>query len=365
VTGGGATGSAWLWYATRGTGAVALALLTASIALGALVATRPAGSRPPRRYALGALHRNVTLIAVALVAAHVVTSVADGFAPVGLLDGVVPFASPYRRVWLGLGTVACDLVLVLVATSLVRVRLGRRLWKGVHWLAYAAWPTAFVHALGTGSDARTGFVRGVAYAAAAVVAGALVLRLVRARGARTAWRVSAGLASAAVLAGIALWYAGGPARHGWARRAGTPARLLGGAPRARPRLASIAVVRPLRAPFAAAITGTIAESAPAPGRARVTITGRGRGGAAGAFRVDLSGRALASGVAMTASGVSFVPAGTRVVYTGSVASLDGTRVVARLRAPGGARLRLELNLQVDAEAGVVGGTMRGTPAVLR
>ena len=70
----------------------------------------------------------------------------------------IPFASRYRPVWLGLGAVAFDLLLALVLTSLLRARIGHRLWRRVHWLAYACWPVALVHALGTGSDARAGFM---------------------------------------------------------------------------------------------------------------------------------------------------------------------------------------------------------------
>ena len=106
---------------------------------------------------MAGLHRNLTLLALVFVAAHVVTTVADGFAPIGLLDAVVPFVSPYRPIWLGLGAVAFDLLLALVVTSLLRARIGYRSWRVVHWLAYAAWPVALVHALGTGSDARIGW----------------------------------------------------------------------------------------------------------------------------------------------------------------------------------------------------------------
>ena len=46
-------------------------------------------------------------------AIHVLTTVADGFTPIGLQDAVIPFASPYRRLWLGLGTLAFDLLLAV------------------------------------------------------------------------------------------------------------------------------------------------------------------------------------------------------------------------------------------------------------
>ena len=82
----------------------------------------------------------------------------DGFAPIGWLDAVVPFHSPYRPLWLGLGAVATDLLIALVVTSLLRGRIGYRAWRAVHWTAYACWPVALVHGLGTGTDTKLGWV---------------------------------------------------------------------------------------------------------------------------------------------------------------------------------------------------------------
>ena len=66
----------------------------------------------------------------------------DSFAPIRLLDAVVPFAGVYRPLWLGLGALAFDGLLAVVVTSLVRRRLGLRAWRAVHWVAYACWPVA-------------------------------------------------------------------------------------------------------------------------------------------------------------------------------------------------------------------------------
>ena len=79
----------------------------------------------------------MSLVAVLFVGFHVVTTVADAYVPISYLNAIVPFTSPYRRFWLGLGALAFDLVLVLVASSLVRHRLGPGTWRGIHWLAYA------------------------------------------------------------------------------------------------------------------------------------------------------------------------------------------------------------------------------------
>src|SRR5207245_2771326 len=87
--------------------------------------------------------------------AHIATAVLDSFAPIRVVEAVVPFAGTYRPLWLGLGALAFDLLLALTVTSLLRPLLGLRAWRAVHWLAYACWPVALAHGLGTGSDARS------------------------------------------------------------------------------------------------------------------------------------------------------------------------------------------------------------------
>jgi predicted ferric reductase len=142
-----------LWYATRATGVMALVLLTATVVLGVAGTARFATPRWPR-VITARLHRNLSLLAVAFVATHVLTTELDPYAPVGWVSAIVPFASPYRTFWLGLGTVAFDMLLAVVVTSLLRARLGYRAWRAVHWLGYACWPVALWHGLGTGTDSR-------------------------------------------------------------------------------------------------------------------------------------------------------------------------------------------------------------------
>jgi DMSO/TMAO reductase YedYZ heme-binding membrane subunit len=349
-----------LWYLTRGTGVVALLLLTGSIVLGVLTSVRFRTTRWPRFVTAG-LHRNLTLLAICFVAVHVLSTLADGYAPIGLKDAVIPFASPYRPVWLGLGAVAFDLLLALVATSLLRARIGYRLWRRVHWLAYASWPIALVHALGTGSDARLGWLQIVGFGSLAAVALATLGRLGLQRGAPLGARV---LGAAAVLlapAAVLAWYHSGPGQPGWAKRAGTPASLLASRRRAPISVPTTLAARLPRVRFTALLGATFRESTDPSGFVHVVIAGRLNGGPGGAVRIDLRGEALQSGVAMTASGVSYVPAGTRTVYLGSVKSLEGSRVVATARAPSGQNVKLEFALAIDRSRGSAGGSVVVTP----
>ncbi len=214
------------WYLTRGTGAAALVLLTFSLMLGVINVERFTSARFPR-FVVDGWHRTVSLLVCVLLAIHIGTTVLDGYAPIRLVDAFVPFISVYRPLWLGLGAFALDLLVALIVTSLLRGRIGVRAWRAVHWAAYACWPLAFLHALGTGSDVRPGWMTWLALGCAAVVAAAVAVRLADPQ---TAPRVRAG-AAAALLAGsigVAVWLPSGPLAKGWAAKAGTPSSLVGG-----------------------------------------------------------------------------------------------------------------------------------------
>ena len=149
---GGPVSTTWLWYATRGAGLVSLLLLTAVTVLGVLSVARFEASGWPRFVTTG-FHRNLSLLALVFLGLHIVTAVVDPYTNLGWAVVVIPFATSYRTLWLGLGTVAFELLLAVLLTSLLRGVIGRRAWRAVHWLGYVAWPVAVVHGFGTGTDA--------------------------------------------------------------------------------------------------------------------------------------------------------------------------------------------------------------------
>lgn len=218
-----------LWYLTRGAGAVTLVGLTATTALGVAGTLRWRPARWPR-FLLDALHRNLALVTVCVLAIHVLTAVLDGFAPIALIDAVVPFAGRYRPLYLGLGALALDVLLAVGVTSLLRQRLGHRTWRAVHWAAYAAWPVAMVHALGTGSDVRSGWMPILGLVCLAVVLGAAGRRLLAAPRLRRGSRAAAGAGLALSVVVVGAWAVQGPLAQGWATRAGTPPALVHAVP---------------------------------------------------------------------------------------------------------------------------------------
>jgi sulfoxide reductase heme-binding subunit YedZ len=161
-----------LWYTTRGAGAVSLVLLSAVVVLGVLSSLRFQSPSWPRFLTTG-LHRNLSLMTLVFLALHIVTAVVDPFTHIGLLPAVIPFTSYYRTLWLGLGTIAFDLLLAIVVTSLLRAYIGHTAWRAIHWLAYASWPIAVIHGFGTGTDAWSAWL--FALTAGCVVAVAIAV----------------------------------------------------------------------------------------------------------------------------------------------------------------------------------------------
>ena len=151
------SGTTAFWYASRATGVVALLLLTAVLVLGILVNRQGRLPGLPR-FAVTSLHRNISLLAVAFIAVHVVTAVLDTYVSIPLVSGVIPFASGYERLWLGLGAISFDLMLAMIITSLLRGRLNRTLWRAIHLLAYLCWPVAFAHSIGSSRDLQHGWL---------------------------------------------------------------------------------------------------------------------------------------------------------------------------------------------------------------
>jgi sulfoxide reductase heme-binding subunit YedZ len=330
-----------LWYATRGTGVVALLLLTATVVLGIAGTARFSSARWPRVLTAG-LHRNLSLLVVAFVAVHVLTTVLDPFAPIGWTAAVVPFSASYRPLWLGLGAVAFDLLLAVLMTSLLRARLGYRAWRSVHWLAYGSWPVALWHGLGSGTDTKLTWLVALDAGCVAAVAAALRWRISLVPDASQ--RMAAGSAGIAMALATAAFVAIGPLQPGWARRAGTPVALLAGAGAGSPAGSGAAAVRPGSGHFAASVART---STGADGQATITIKGQSDGFPRQSIVIVLRGRPEDGGVVLASGDVGLRPAASPQAYRGPVVSLDGDLIVAQLRGADGYAARASITLYIS------------------
>lgn len=359
-----AAGPSAYWYLTRGTGTVALVLLTLSVALGVANIRRLRTEKMPR-FVLDSVHRNVSLLAMAFLVIHIITSVLDKFAHISLIDAVIPFVGTYRPLWLGLGAVGFDLMLAVTITSLLRRSFGYQAWRITHWAAYASWPVALLHGLGTGSDTKAGWMLVIVAACVILTAVAVVAR------ATAGWpdhmfpRLGALGASALVPLGLIVWLPGGPLAKGWAKRAGTPASLLGAAPtgastRVVTRGASQTTGGPVSSsiPFTAVSSGTIRQGPLGNGVFGVDISLSLPGQKLSTLGIHLRGQALqGGGLQMTSSEVTLGPSSDPATYRGQVTALQGTDVAAKVTNARGASLNVIARLSIDQANGTVSGNV--------
>jgi sulfoxide reductase heme-binding subunit YedZ len=166
------------WYLTRSTGITAFVLLTVAMGFGIAATQRSLASPSWPRFATQNLHRNVSLLGLAFLGVHIVTTLVDGYVTITSWSVVIPFLSEYRRLWVALGTIAFDLTVLVVVTSLVRLRMRAQVWRWIHYTVYALWPLTFLHFIKSGTDAAHGrFGLWIAIVCAGLVGAAVAVRL--------------------------------------------------------------------------------------------------------------------------------------------------------------------------------------------
>ncbi len=140
-----------LYYA----GVLALVGLTGSVLLG-LVATDRIVMTPGHRVMAQAVHRAFSFGTLAFLVIHIVTEILAQRSHV--IDAVVPFLSPYRTFYIGLGTIASDLIVLLVVTSILRKRFTGHgqawRWRAIHYGSYVAFVFGVLHGLLGGRTAK-------------------------------------------------------------------------------------------------------------------------------------------------------------------------------------------------------------------
>jgi hypothetical protein len=349
------------WYLTRSTGTVALILLTLSVALGVANVRRLRTEQVPR-FVLDAVHRNVSLLATTFLLVHIVTSLLDGFAPIRIVDVVIPFVSAYRPLWLGLGAAAFDLMLAIMITSLLRRRFGYRAWRITHWAAYASWPIALLHGLGTGSDTKAGWMLVLIGGCVIVMIVAVVARATAGWPDHRVPRLAALASSALVPLGLLIWLPTGPLAAGWAETAGTPASLLRVSAGTSSSLTSSSGARVPAPSFTAHATGSVRQSSTGDGTGRVDISLSFSGQTLDALAIELRGTPRPNGgLHMTSSTVTLGTRSNPSQYRGAVTSLDGTNLIAELSESGAHPLTVAVQLQLSSDGRSASGTVTARP----
>jgi sulfoxide reductase heme-binding subunit YedZ len=166
------------WLASRASGIVALALITASTLLGLGMATKLL-RRPGLAPKLAALHEQLAVTGLVAIGVHGVTLLGDPWLKPGLAGIALPGAIGYRPAFVAAGIVGGYLSALLGLSFYARRKVGARRWRSLHRFTVVAYVLALVHTLGAGTDSGAAWLRVPMLGSAALAAGLLALRLLR------------------------------------------------------------------------------------------------------------------------------------------------------------------------------------------
>jgi hypothetical protein len=160
----------------RSSGLLAYGLLTATVAAGLTVK-----SRPVRRWRAATavdLHRFLSLLALGAVALHGLGLALDATAPMSVAALVIPGIAARRPLWTGLGVATAEVMLLLHVSFRLRRLIGMRAWRRVHWASYLAFVGATAHGLMSGTDTARPWAAGAYAGAVGIVVGLTTWRAI-------------------------------------------------------------------------------------------------------------------------------------------------------------------------------------------
>jgi len=165
------------WFLARITGLTAFAVLSLAVLSGEALRTSVLDFLASNR-ALRKLHDFTTPLWLPLVFAHIIALLLDKTARIDPVNVVVPFVTEYGELPIGLGTLAFDIIMVVVVTSWLRSRMNNTLWTWIHRTAYIGFVLAFFHAAYSGTDFDAPIVSAIAWSTAAALAILGISRIV-------------------------------------------------------------------------------------------------------------------------------------------------------------------------------------------
>jgi len=139
-----------------GLGAVGAAAI--NLLLGMLMSLRysPLQRWPHRRINLFALHQWTAYVAVALTLTHPVVLLFVQQPRFRLFDILLPIYSPLQPKLNLAGAAALYLLVLVFISSLLRTRIGRPMWRSLHYLVFPAAVLFFLHSLLTDPNLKDG-----------------------------------------------------------------------------------------------------------------------------------------------------------------------------------------------------------------
>jgi DMSO/TMAO reductase YedYZ heme-binding membrane subunit len=163
------------WILARASGFTAYILLTLSVTVGIVVKSRPFGGRLKQVIVVDA-HRTLVMLGLGALVIHGSTLTLDATVRMPIRALFIPSLSPYRPLWVSVGVLTAEIMVIVYASFSLRKRIGMKNWRRLHWTTYALFVGATVHGLMSGSDSGRTWALIVYLSAVASVAAATTWR---------------------------------------------------------------------------------------------------------------------------------------------------------------------------------------------
>lgn len=173
------------WYATRLLAMLSYLAITGSVLYGLLLSTGILDAIAQRTVTF-TLHQDLSGIGLGLAMVHAAVLMIDTSVPYTPIEVLVPFAGPYRNVWVGIGQLSLYLTAIVMVSFYLRKRIGQKRWRTLHSVTFLAFLGATAHGLMSGTDTSAPWAFWMYLVSAALVVFLTVYRIVLAVAGRVA-----------------------------------------------------------------------------------------------------------------------------------------------------------------------------------
>jgi methionine sulfoxide reductase heme-binding subunit len=149
-----------MWFITRAAGLTSYLLLWLSVALGLGVSSKIFDRILHRSFTFD-FHEFLSLTSIGFIALHIGVLFFDRYLPYSLAQVVVPFLSPYRPLWVGIGVITMYLIVLVTVTFYLRAKIGMKAFRAIHGLSLVAYLGVTLHGLFAGTDSSLNSVLGM------------------------------------------------------------------------------------------------------------------------------------------------------------------------------------------------------------
>jgi methionine sulfoxide reductase heme-binding subunit len=140
-----------MWYITRAAGMTAYLVLWFSVFWGLAVPSKILDRLLHRTFTYD-FHEFVSLLAIGFTLLHMVVLMFDHYMPYNGFQILIPFLSPYRPLWIGIGVIGFYLMVLVSVTFYMRSRIGAKAFRTIHLFSFLAYIGVTLHGFFSGTD---------------------------------------------------------------------------------------------------------------------------------------------------------------------------------------------------------------------